>query len=31
VSMPLVLGAARDEFRKLQLPLHEPDFVWKVS
>ena len=28
VSMPRVLGAARDEFRKLQLPLHEPDFAW---
>ena len=30
VSMPLVLAAARDEYRKLQLPLHERDFAWEA-
>jgi hypothetical protein len=28
VSMPLVLQAARDEFRKLELPVAEGDFAW---
>ncbi len=31
VTMPLVLAAARDEYRKLQLPLHERDFEWAAS
>ena len=28
VTMPLVLEAARDEFRKLERPINEPDFRW---
>ena len=28
VSMPLVLQAARAEFRKLELPVAEGDFAW---
>ncbi len=27
-TMPLVLEAARDEFRKLERPINEPDFRW---
>jgi hypothetical protein len=28
VTMPVVLDAARSEFKKLELPVHEPDFRW---
>ena len=28
VSMPIVLEAARTEYRKLERPIHEPDFRW---
>ena len=28
VTMPLVLDAARTEFRKLERPIHEADFRW---
>jgi ATPase family protein associated with various cellular activities (AAA)/winged helix domain-containing protein len=28
VTMPLVLDAARNEFRKIERPIHEPDFRW---
>jgi hypothetical protein len=28
VTMPLLLAAARDEFRKLERPINEPDFRW---
>jgi hypothetical protein len=28
ITMPLVLDAARDEFRKLQLPVRRHDFAW---
>jgi hypothetical protein len=28
VTMPLVLDAARTEFRKIERPIHEPDFRW---
>jgi SpoVK/Ycf46/Vps4 family AAA+-type ATPase len=28
VTMPLILDAARNEFRKLERPIHEPDFRW---
>jgi ATPase family associated with various cellular activities (AAA) len=28
VTMPIVLDAARTEFRKLERPIHEPDFRW---
>ena len=28
VTMPIVLDAARTEFRKLERPVHEPDFRW---
>ena len=31
VTMPLVLDAARSEFRKLDRPIHEPDFRWPAS
>ena len=31
VTMPVVLDAARAEFRKLERPIHEPDFRWPVS
>ena len=27
--MPLLLAAARAEFRKLELPVAEGDFVWQ--
>jgi SpoVK/Ycf46/Vps4 family AAA+-type ATPase len=29
VSMPLVLDAARDEFRKMESPIKEKDFLWQ--
>lgn len=29
VTMPLILRAARIEFRKLELPVHEADFTWQ--
>jgi hypothetical protein len=28
VTMPIVLDAARSEYRKLEQPIHEPDFRW---
>jgi ATPase family associated with various cellular activities (AAA) len=28
VTMPLILEAARNEFRKIERPIHEPDFRW---
>jgi ATP-dependent 26S proteasome regulatory subunit len=28
VTMPLILDAARSEFRKIEQPIHEPDFRW---
>ncbi|GAA4005698.1 ATP-binding protein [Allokutzneria multivorans] len=28
ITMPLVLRAARTEFRKLEIPFHERDFAW---
>jgi ATPase family associated with various cellular activities (AAA) len=28
VTMPLILSAARSEFRKLDRPIHEPEFQW---
>jgi len=28
VTMPLILDAARNEFRKIERPIHEPDFRW---
>jgi SpoVK/Ycf46/Vps4 family AAA+-type ATPase len=28
VTMPVVLDAARTEYRKLERPIHEPDFRW---
>ena len=28
ISMPMVLRAAREEFRKLQQPVRERDFAW---
>jgi ATPase family protein associated with various cellular activities (AAA)/winged helix domain-containing protein len=28
ITMPLVLGAAQTEFRKLELPIRKRDFVW---
>ena len=28
VTMPILLDAARAEFRKLERPIHEPDFRW---
>ena len=29
--MPLVLDAARTEFRKLERPINEPDFRWPAT
>jgi hypothetical protein len=29
VTMPLVLAAARTEFRKLERPIREADFAWQ--
>jgi hypothetical protein len=31
VTMPLVLDAARNEFRKIERPIHEPDFRWPAT
>jgi hypothetical protein len=31
VTMPIVLASARTEFRKLERPIHEPDFRWPVA
>jgi SpoVK/Ycf46/Vps4 family AAA+-type ATPase len=31
VTMPIVLAAARTEFRKLERPIHEPDFRWPAA
>ena len=31
VTMPIVLDAARTEYRKLEQPIHEPDFRWPVA
>lgn len=31
VTMPLVLDAARNEFRKIERPIHEPDFRWPIG
>lgn len=31
VTMPLVLTAAREEFRKLERPINEMDFRWQES
>ena len=31
VTMPVVLDAARAEFRKLERPIHEPDFRWPAG
>ena len=31
VTMPIVLDAARSEYRKLEQPIHEPDFRWPVA
>jgi hypothetical protein len=31
VTMPIVLDAARSEYRKLELPIHEPDFRWPAA
>jgi ATP-dependent 26S proteasome regulatory subunit len=28
VTMPIILDAARNEFRKIERPIHEPDFRW---
>lgn len=28
VTMPLIFDAARSEFRKIEQPIHEPDFRW---
>jgi hypothetical protein len=28
VTMPLILDAARNEFRKIERPIYEPDFSW---
>jgi hypothetical protein len=30
VTMPLIFDAARAEFRKLERPIHEPDFRWPL-
>ena len=30
VTMPLIFDAARAEFRKLERPVHEPDFRWPL-
>ncbi|MDR3415531.1 MAG: ATP-binding protein [Nevskia sp.] len=31
VTMPLIFEAARTEFRKLERPIHEPDFRWPLA
>jgi hypothetical protein len=31
VTMPVVLDAARTEYRKLEQPVHEPDFRWPAT